>query len=152
MLAFFGLSQVATQMALVPRLIVRLREVRMALLGVIARSAGLGLLSFITSPFLALPAISVMAFGIGTAMPALNSLAMTDVSDDMRGGVQGVYQSTLNLAIIFSSSVVGLLFEIRPNLPLLIGAALSFVAIIPLLPLLNHPSLAAKTKTAETTR
>ncbi len=138
MFAFFGLSQVFTQAFAVPRIIARLRDAQMAMLGMVFRCLGLVMLSVITSPYVALIAIGVMAFGIGTSMPSLNSLATTSVSDDVRGGVQGVYQSTLNIAIIFSSMIAGLMFEIRPNLPLLLGAALAFIAIFALIPLLRQ--------------
>ncbi len=139
MFAFFGISQVLTQAFAVPRIIARLRDAQMAMLGMVARCIGLALLSIITSPFVALIAIGIMAFGIGTSMPALNSLATTSVSDDVRGGVQGIYQSTLNMSIIFSSMIAGLMFEIRPNLPLLFGAALAFIALFTLIPILRQP-------------
>lgn len=136
--AFFGISQVLTQAFAVPRIIPRLREVRMALVGMVGRAVGLCLLAVITSAFAAPIAISILAFGIGVSMPALNSLTTVTVSDDVRGAVQGVYQSTLNLAIIFSSAMAGVLFEIRPNLPLIIGAVLALIGVVALLPLLNQ--------------
>lgn len=138
MLAGFGVSQVLTQILAVPRLIPWLREMRMVLLGDFVRAVGLLVLALATTPLTALPAIVMIAFGIGTASPALNSLAMGAVTEDVRGGVQGVYQSTLNLAIIISTALAGLMFEIRPNIPFFFGAVISVVALLPMLRLMRH--------------
>ena len=138
LLASFGVFQVSTQVFAVPRLLPRLQEARMVFLGVMVRGIGMFLLAILTSPFLAIAAIAMMAFGLGTSMPALNSLATTAVSDEVRGNVQGVYQSTLNLAIIFSTAISGVLFELQITLPFIIGGILSFITLIPVLPLIKR--------------
>lgn len=137
LLAAFGVSQVLTQMFAVPRLIKKLREKRMVLLGDFVRGLGMIVLALATSPWLALPGIMLMAFGMGTSMPSLNSLTMGAVSEDVRGSVQGVYQSTVNLAIIISTAIAGWMFEIRPNLPFLFGAAITMLALFPMMRLMR---------------
>ena len=144
MLAMFGVSQVVVQIVAVPRLLPRLREMRMVVLGVAVRAVGMFLLAMSSAVWMSLVPIMMMAFGVGMSMPALNSLTTTAVSDDVRGRVQGVYQSTLNLAIIFSTAISGILFEIRPNIPFLLGSGLSLVALVPAVILLRKhgPTLA----------
>ena len=46
-------------------------------------------------------------------MPPLQSLSTRTVADQMRGGVLGVYQSTISLSIIVSTAISGVIFAYR---------------------------------------
>ena len=64
-------------------------------------------------------------------MPSLQSLATGTVGDEYRGGVLGLYQSTLSLSIIISSAVAGVLFAMSATLPYWIGGLTAALALIP---------------------
>ena len=68
---------------------------------------------------------------MGFAIPAAQSLAINTVSEKVRGGVLGVYQSISNLAVIFSSAIAGVIFASHPTLPFWLGAVLAALALIP---------------------
>lgn len=64
-------------------------------------------------------------------MPSLQSLATRTVADELRGGILGVYQSSISLAVIFGTALGGTLFAISPNFPYWTGAVLGVAAIVP---------------------
>ena len=51
--------------------------------------------------------------------------------DDVRGGVLGLYQSSLSLSTIISTAIGGLLFAIAATLPYWTAALLAAIALIP---------------------
>jgi MFS family permease len=64
-------------------------------------------------------------------MPSLQSLATGTVDDDVRGGVLGLYQSTLSLSTIISTALGGLLFAITATLPYWVAGLMAAIALIP---------------------
>jgi MFS family permease len=70
-------------------------------------------------------------------MPPLQSLATRTVDDSVRGGVLGVYQSSVSLATIVSTAIAGAIFSINPIIPYWIGASLSLIVVLPGLILLR---------------
>jgi MFS family permease len=70
-------------------------------------------------------------------MPPLQSLGTRTVSETVRGGVLGIYQSSVSLATILSTAIAGTIFAINPVIPYWIGAALSLIVVLPGLILLN---------------
>ncbi|MCB0046631.1 MAG: MFS transporter [Caldilineaceae bacterium] len=128
LLASIGLGQVFTQTWLLRRLLKRFDEVSLVLLGIAARTIAMLTFAAITSPWLGMPASILFAVGMGITMPSLQSIATTTVDDSARGGVLGIFQSTTSLAIIFSTLVAGIIFDVAPTLPYWIGALLTLAA------------------------
>jgi MFS family permease len=85
----------------------------------------------ITSAILGAAAGVLFAFGIGIMMPSLQSLSTSTVEDEFRGGVLGIYQSTISLSIIFSSAAGGVLYSIAPTRPYWTAGILGALALIP---------------------
>ena len=49
----------------------------------------------------------------------------------MRGAILGLHQSVMNLAVILSTAVSGVLFAVDPTLPNWVGAALYSLSLAP---------------------
>jgi MFS transporter, DHA1 family, tetracycline resistance protein len=131
LLAAFGLSQFITQAVLLRPSLRRFGEYRLIILGDTLRFLGLFGYALITSPWLAAAGSIIFAFGTGVMMPSLQSVSTRTVEDDVRGGVLGLYQSTLSLSIIISSAIAGILFAIDPQLPYWLGGGLGMMALLP---------------------
>ncbi len=78
---------------------------------------------------MAIPASICFQFGIGITMPSLQSLATRTVPDRLRGGVLGVYQSSISLGVIFGTGFGGLLFQVSPQMPYWVAAGSGLFAI-----------------------
>ncbi len=76
-------------------------------------------------------ASAVFAVGHGLQMPAMQSLATKTVEPEMRGGILGIYQSVINLAIIISTALAGVLFAIDPTIPYWLSGGLFWLSILP---------------------
>jgi DHA1 family tetracycline resistance protein-like MFS transporter len=133
LLAVIGLSQFLTQTLVLPRLLRRFGDIRLVIAGSALRAASLLAYALASSPWMAAVAGVLFALGMGIMAPTLQSLATQTAPDEIRGGVLGVYQSSVSLAIIVSTAIAGALFARSPALPYGAGAALSFVAILPAL-------------------
>jgi MFS family permease len=68
---------------------------------------------------------------MGLMMPPLQSLSTRTVADELRGGVLGVYQSTISLSIIISTAVSGVIFAMNPTAPFWLGGILSLLVFFP---------------------
>ena len=131
MLTLIGVGQVLTQTLLLPRAIKRYDEAWLVVFGLSLRTVGLFILAALAAPLTGGVAALFFATGVGLMMPPLQALATTTVADEMRGGVLGVYQSTLSLSTIASTAVAGTIFAINPHNPYWLGAALSLVVLVP---------------------
>lgn len=131
LLAAVGIGQVLTQTVLLPRLSKRLQDVLLVIVGNVIRTAGLFIFAVIASPWIAAGGSLLFAAGMGLMMPPLQSLATYSVPDEMRGGVLGIYQSSINMATIISTAIAGVIFSLSPTMPFWIGVLLSLVALIP---------------------
>jgi DHA1 family tetracycline resistance protein-like MFS transporter len=131
LLAAFGLGQFTTQALLLRPALRRFGEYRLIIFGDTLRFLGLFGYALITSPWLAAVGSICFAFGTGVMMPSLQSVSTRTVADEVRGGVLGLYQSTLSLSIIISSAIAGVLFAIDPQLPYWLGGSLGVVALLP---------------------
>jgi DHA1 family tetracycline resistance protein-like MFS transporter len=130
-LAVFGLSQVVTQTVLLRPALKRFGEYRLIIIGNLGRVVSSVIFAALISPWYAAFAGVFYAMGSGIMMPSLQSLATGTVDDELRGGVLGVYQSSISLSIIFSSAVAGIIFSISATLPFWVGGALGLVAFVP---------------------
>jgi DHA1 family tetracycline resistance protein-like MFS transporter len=138
LLAVVGLVQFLTQAFLLGRLLRRYRESWLVLVGNGLRTLALVVFAVVASPWLGALAAVLLAAGMGIMMPPLQSLSTDTVADQLRGGVLGVYQSTMSLSIIISSAIAGVLFAVSPTVPFWLAAGLSLVVTLPALLLIRH--------------
>lgn len=131
LLSVVGIAQLLTQTVLLKRLLKWLGETRLVVFGATIRAFSSLLFAIISSPFLAVIGSITFALGSGTMMPTLQSLSTETVPDQMRGGVLGIYQSTISLGIILGTGMAGFMFAVSPRLPYWVGGITTLVALIP---------------------
>jgi DHA1 family tetracycline resistance protein-like MFS transporter len=139
LLAIIGVGQFFTQTVLLRRMVARYGNAWLVIIGDAIRGISLVLFAIIASPWPAAGASLIFAIGMGLMMPPLQSISTRTVPENLRGGVLGVYQSSVSLAIIFSTAIAGVIFATNPTTPYWIGAALSFLALLPAIALLRNP-------------
>ena len=130
LLAVVGVTQFITQTFLLRPLLRRYQEAWLVVTGSFVRALGAAFYALATSPWTALPASICFPLGIGVTMPSLQSLATRTVPDNQRGGVLGVYQSSISLGVIFGTAFGGTLFEIAPQIPYWVAAGSGMFAIL----------------------
>lgn len=148
LLTVVGLSQFFTQTMLLRRMLARFGEATLVILGGILRAIGMLLYAVAVGPWLGVPGSLFFAMGMGLMMPPLQSLSTRTVPDEVRGGVLGLYQSTVSLATIFSTALGGVIFAINPRYPYWLGMGLSLFALLPAYFFLKRPLPNKKTETA----
>jgi len=131
LLTVVGLGQFFTQTVLLRRALQRFDEAWLIVIGVITRSVALFILAALTIPIAGAFASLLFAIGMGLMMPPLQSLSTNTVADELRGGVLGVYQSTISLSTIFSTAVSGAIFAMYATAPFWIGGVLTVIVLIP---------------------
>ncbi len=139
LLATVGLSQFLTQTMVLRRALPRFGEVNLVIVGSLLRTVGMFFFAVATTPWLGLPGSVFFALGLGLMMPPLQSLSTRTVSDEVRGGVLGLYQSTVSLATIFSTALGGLIFAQNPRYPYWLGMGLSLLVLLPAYFFLQRP-------------
>ncbi|MCP4417399.1 MAG: MFS transporter [Chloroflexi bacterium] len=144
LLTVVGISQFFTQTVLLRRALARYGEVTLVIIGGVLRAIGMTFYAIAVGPWLGIPGSLFFAMGMGLMMPSLQSLSTRTVSDEVRGGVLGLYQSTISLATIFSTALGGIIFAQNPRFPYWLGVGLSLFAIIPAYVFLKRPSLPEK--------
>ncbi|MFW6070373.1 MAG: MFS transporter [bacterium] len=137
LLGTVGVGQLFTQTVLLKRLLARLGDLRLVYLGSVVRAVGLFMFAMFAIPLLGALASLLFAVGMGLLMPPIQSLATQTVPDEMRGGVLGVYQSSVSLATIVATAVSGVIFSVSPTLPYWLGGMIAIIALLPAL-LLAH--------------
>lgn len=133
LLTAVGAAQLFTQAWLLRRLLRRYPETWLVVAGTIVRAVGGFIFAVITTPWLGPFGSIFFAVGIGMMMPPLQSLATTTVNDQERGGVLGLYQSSINLSTIASTALGGFVFGISPTMPYWLGGIISLLVVIPAL-------------------
>lgn len=129
-LAVVGTTQFITQTFLLRPMLRRYREATLVFVGSSVRALGAVFYALAKTPWMALPASICFHFGIGITMPSLQSLATRTVPDNLRGGVLGVYQSSISLGVIFGTALGGTLFEVAPQAPYWVAAGSGVFAIL----------------------
>ena len=131
--AYIGLILTLAQGLLVRRLIPKLGEYRLALIGVVLMTVGLLLLGFTAKSgtlgmlILFLP---IVVIGFAATTPSLQSMLSLNSGDDEQGEVLGVGQSISSLARI-AGPVVGLTLQARDQaLPYWFGSLLMALGIV----------------------
>ena len=140
MLAFIGLSQFLTQALLLRPLLQRFGEARLVIGGSLLRIFSFVGYAFARSPLPGFPLGGMFALGTGVMMPSLQGLATKTVEDELRGGVLGLYQSSISLSLIASTAISGALFEIAPQVPYIVGACVFLLVIPPTIALMRWAS------------
>ena len=131
LLAIVGLGQFLTQSVLLRPALRRFDEARLVVIGLALRTTALFILAALTTVLFGAIASLLFAVGMGLMMPPLQSLSTRTVADELRGGVLGVYQSTISLSIIFSTAISGVIFAMYPTAPFWLGAGLSVLVFFP---------------------
>ena len=150
LLAVVGLSQFLTQAFLLRRALERFNEAWLVVIGMLLRTAGLFIFAALATPIFGALASVFFAVGIGLMMPSLQSLSTNTVADELRGGVLGVYQSTVSLSTIISTAVAGVIFAFSATAPYWIGAMLSLLVLLPALVLVRRTPGAPEATAAST--
>ncbi|MCL1593236.1 MAG: MFS transporter [Actinomycetia bacterium] len=138
LLAFVGLSQLITQLALLPRFLVRFGEVNLVAIGIVIRTVGLAIYAVMVDPWQAAIGGALFAAGGGLSLPPIQSIATKVVSESARGGVLGIFQAAQSLSIIIGTAIAGALFSISAHLPNIVAFAFSLLSLVPALLLAQH--------------
>lgn len=139
LLSIVGFTQLITQSFILPRLTQKYRDTTLIAVGTIVRAFALLLFAIFTTPLFGAVGSFFFALGMAIMMPPLQSFTTTLVPDEVRGGVLGLYQSTVSLSTIISTALGGFLFSITPQTPYWVAALLSFIVVIPILTMLRSP-------------
>ena len=131
LLSIVGVTQLVTQLVILPRLVKRVKDPIIVIIGLSVRGVGVFIFAVALTPYVGAFGSMAFALGMGLLMPPLQSLATRTVDDELRGGVLGVYQSVVSLSTIISTAVAGVLFAISPTTPYWICVGLSLVALMP---------------------
>lgn len=130
MLAFWGLAQIVTQLALLRPLVARLRERYTLILGYVALALAFFAIAAATSPFVVAGLLGVFSFGQGISEPTMQSL-VTRFGDKRSGGyLLGLYQSARSLALIFGPIFAGYIYNIAPRAVFNAGGWVMLLALI----------------------
>ncbi len=129
LLTVVGVTQIITQLMLLPRAIKRWNETLIIALGLVIRAVGLLIFAVVASPWLGAFGSVFFALGMGLLMPPLQSAATRTVEDEVRGEVLGVNQSVVSISTIISTAVAGTIFALSPVLPYEIGVLLSILTL-----------------------
>ena len=126
-----GFGQFFTQTVLLRPALRRFDEAWLVVIGVTVRATGLFIYAALAIPVAGGFASLLFAIGMGLMMPPLQALSTDTVADELRGGVLGVYQSTISLSTIVSTAIGGFIFAANVAAPFWIGGVLSILALIP---------------------
>ena len=109
-LAFAGICGVIVQGGIVGRLVPKIGEAKVIVLGLVCLAIGLGGLPLVSVEIWLLLPIALLSVGFGFANPSLQSLISRAAPDDMRGGTMGVAQSANSLGRITGHAWGGIAF------------------------------------------
>ena len=138
LLALIGVGQFITQFLILPPLTARLGDPKAMTIGIALRGLAMFMYALIASPWLAALNGFVFAIGMGIMTPTSQSVTTLTVDDNMRGGVLGLYQSSISLATILGTAVSGTLYAVNPRTPYWVGGSLFVLAIFLALPVVRR--------------
>jgi MFS family permease len=131
LLSIVGMSQLMTQLVILPRAVKRFSDPIIVVIGLTVRGISTFVFAIALTPLLGAVGSVLFALGMGLLMPPIQSLATKTVDDELRGGVLGVYQSVISLSTIASTAIAGVLFTMSPATPYWAGVGLSLLALMP---------------------
>lgn len=126
-----GLSQFLTQTVVLRPALRRFGELKLIQVGLAVRAAGMTVIAFTSDPIVSGFGAAMFAAGSGLTVPPTQSVATKTVTDALRGGILGLYQSLASLGTIVSTAIAGVLFAIDPYLAFRVGALLALLALFP---------------------
>lgn len=131
--SIIGATDIITQSLLMPRLLTRLAEARIAVLGMVSETIAYGLIAaagiFSYFPFF-VAATTIFGFGDAIFGPAVNGIASNAVSPEEQGKIQGGSQSILALTRIIGPILGGELYlSLGHSAPAVMGMILVAAAI-----------------------
>jgi MFS transporter, DHA1 family, tetracycline resistance protein len=136
---YVGLLSAAMQGGLIGPLTKRFGEERLMLGGLVLIGLGLLVLPFAREIPLLVVALTLLALGMGSMQPSLNSLISRRAAPERQGEVMGVAQSVGALSRVLGPIVAGALFSgLGRSSPFLWGALLVALALLTGWRLLNH--------------
>jgi|YelNatPaOPRAMG01_1025707.scaffolds.fasta_scaffold43164_3 DHA1 family tetracycline resistance protein-like MFS transporter len=131
MLAFAGLMQALAQGYLLGKMVTRMGEVRLLMLGLGAFSVGLAPMAELPSGGFVFLALALLSIGYGFASPAVASIISKRSERHQQGEVLGVNQSALSLARISGPLAGGLVYGILGReAPYAGGAIIALMALM----------------------
>jgi DHA1 family tetracycline resistance protein-like MFS transporter len=111
MLSFMGLVAVLTQAVIYRRLIVRLRERLVLIIGMIVFMSSTAAIGWVTRPVFFIPVIACYAFALATTDPSLQALVTRFGNRNQQGVLIGLYQSVSSMATIAGPVWAGWIYE-----------------------------------------
>ncbi len=124
-----GLAGAAVQGGLVGRLIKKHGEGKVIQAGIIVSIVGFCLLLFTRDFWTATIFLTIFGLGNGVIRPSASSL-ITKTNSEGYGGLTGLLSSFESLGRIIGPPLAGAVYSVMIELPYIIGAVLSFVALI----------------------
>jgi MFS transporter, DHA1 family, tetracycline resistance protein len=146
LLAVFGVAQFITQIAILPRVLERYSDPIIVIIGLVLRSVSMVFYAVALGPIFAAIGSILFALGSGLMMPPLQSITTKTVASELRGGILGIYQSVISLAVIFSTGISGVIFAVDPIAPFWITVGLFSLALVPAVFLWNWSRTHQKAK------
>ena len=131
LLAILGLSQIVTQVGLLPRFLAYFGEAHLVTVGIVIRAVGLGIYAVMVSPWQAALGSVFFAAGGGLTMPVIQSLATRTSSESVRGGVLGLVSASQSLSIIIGTAIGGVLFALSPYVPNVVSFGVAVASLLP---------------------
>lgn len=131
LLGVFGVAQFVTQMVVLPRVLKLYTDPMIVIIGLVLRAFSMALYFIALGPVVAAFGSIFFALGSGLMMPPLQSLTTKTVAPNLKGGILGVYQSVISLAVIISTALAGVIFEVSPIAPFGIGGLLFVLSLLP---------------------
>jgi DHA1 family tetracycline resistance protein-like MFS transporter len=138
LLTIVGIGQFSTQSFLLRPALKRMDEAWLVVIGLALRTIASFIYAALAFPVAGAFGSLIFAVGMGLMMPPLQSLSTNTVADELRGGVLGVYQSTISLSTIVSTAIGGVIFALDPTAPFWVGAVLSLFVFVPSLMLVRQ--------------
>lgn len=110
LMGFLGVCSILTQGVLVRRLLARLRETRVLLIGLATSAAGLVTIGFSPAPVWLYAGVGLLALGGGLINPASSGLISLYAGEEEQGRVLGIFRSLGSLARAITPLGAGAVF------------------------------------------
>jgi DHA1 family tetracycline resistance protein-like MFS transporter len=141
---FIGVMLAVTQALLVGRMVKRMGEPAVVVLGLLVTVGGLFAVPYAHNVWHLLAILALFSFGSGISSPSISSLISRSVAGDVQGGVLGAGQSAASLARVLGPACGGFAFDhFGVPAPYLFGATVMVVAWTISLTLMRPPLPAA---------
>lgn len=128
-----GVVHIVVQGGIVGRLVPRLGEKRVALIGLVVQVFGYLGVAWSPSLWAVYPVTVLITTGIALAMPSLNALVTNSVPSDAQGQVAGVSAAVVGVTSVLGPLWAGVAYDcVMPSAPYWTGALLLALVCLPL--------------------